>query len=142
MGWNPKITRLGFAVTQTCTRNVTQLLDYRDRLSKKITGTKYYNYKGFFSMILLAVCDARYNFLLYDVGQYGSTNDSGALAESDFGKAFNQRLFNYPAPEKIPECPSDMPFFLVGQFFHSKTGYYGLTPVQSEVRWTRYEVRI
>jgi hypothetical protein len=52
-------------------------------------------------MILLAVCDARYNFVLFDVGQYGSTNDSGALENSNFGKAFNQRLFNYPAPENL-----------------------------------------
>ena len=26
-------------------------------------------------MILLAICDAKYNFIFYDVGQYGSTND-------------------------------------------------------------------
>ena len=61
-----------------------------------------HNYKGFFSMILLAVCDARHNFMLFDVGQYGSVNDSGALNNADFGKAFDQYLFSYPAPEKIP----------------------------------------
>lgn len=44
------------------------------------TGTLYYNYKGFFSTVLLAVCDAGYNFTLVDVGQYGSNNDSGVLA--------------------------------------------------------------
>ena len=89
-------------------------------------------------MILLAVCDARYNLMLYDVGQYGSTNDSGALAESDFGKAFNQRLFNYPAPEKIPGCPSDMPFFLVGDtIFPLRLVITALSRRGSEVRWKK-----
>ena len=60
----------------------------KNKLEQNIITTK-----DFFSMILLAVCDARYNFVLFDVGQYGSTNDSGALENSNFGKAFNQRLF-------------------------------------------------
>ena len=81
----------------------------------KKTGSNYHNYKGFFSLVLLAVCDARYNFMLFDVGQYGSGNDSGVLNEAEFGNAFDKHLFNYPAPEKIPGCPlENMPFFLVG----------------------------
>ena len=42
----------------------------------KNTGTYYHNYKDFFSLVLLAVCDARYTFTLVDVG---SNNDSGVL---------------------------------------------------------------
>ena len=80
----------------------------------KKTGTKYFNYKGFFSIILMAVCDAKYNFTLFDVGQYGSSNDSGALKVSEFGKAFDKHLFNYPDSEKILGCSKDLPFFLVG----------------------------
>ena len=37
------------------------------------------NYKSFFSMVFLTVCDARYCFTLVDVGGYGSNNDSGVL---------------------------------------------------------------
>ena len=62
----------------------------------------------------MAICDARYNFWFYDIGQYGSTNNSAALANSDFGKAFSQHLFHYPAPEKIPGSTADIPLFLVG----------------------------
>ena len=67
----------------------------------KKSGSKYHNYKGYFSFILLAVCDARYTFTFYDVGQYGSANDTGTLNVSEFGKMFQQYFFNYPAPEKI-----------------------------------------
>ena len=44
------------------------------------SGTLYHNYKGTFSISLLAVHDAKYNFTLPDVSQYGSNNDSGILA--------------------------------------------------------------
>ena len=43
------------------------------------SGTLYHNYKGFFSIILLTVCDANYGFTMIDIGEYGSKNDSGVL---------------------------------------------------------------
>ena len=89
----------------------------------KNSGTNFHNYKGFFSFILLAVCAARYNFTFYDVGQYGSTNDNGALNQSEFGKLFKNHSFNYPPPEKIPGVSTDLPFFLLGdEIFLSTKG--------------------
>ena len=46
----------------------------------QLSGAMYHNYKGFFSSVLLAICDANYCFTLFDLGQYGSNNDSGVLA--------------------------------------------------------------
>ena len=54
----------------------------------KNSGTFYHNYKGFFSLVLLAICDVRYYFTLIDVGKYGSNNDSGALRNSPIGECF------------------------------------------------------
>ena len=71
--------------------------------------------KTFFSLVLLAVCDARYTFTLVDAGQYGSNNDSGVLKNSDFGKSFDNGMFDYPPPEEIPGCSlPKAPYFLVG----------------------------
>ena len=52
----------------------------------KHSGTLFHNYKGFFSFVLLAICDASYCFTLFDVSQYGSNNDAGVLANSSIGK--------------------------------------------------------
>lgn len=53
-------------------------------------GSMYYNYKGSFSIILLAVVDARYLFWVVDVGAYRKSSDGGTLSASDFGQALHQ----------------------------------------------------
>ena len=45
-------------------------------------GTHYYNYKKFFSMVLLAVVDSDYKFMYIDVGAIGSESDAGVFAQS------------------------------------------------------------
>ena len=39
----------------------------------------YHNCKGYFSMVLLAICDAKYQFTTVDVRQHGSNYDCGVL---------------------------------------------------------------
>ena len=78
------------------------------------SGTLYCNYKGTFSIVLLAVCDAKYNFTLVDVGQYGSNNDSGVLAQSKISSTFESNTLNLPESEVLPGTNLDIPYFLVG----------------------------
>lgn len=41
------------------------------------TGSIYYNYKDFFSVVLLALVDANYKFIAIDVGSFGREGDAG-----------------------------------------------------------------
>ena len=54
------------------------------------SGSLFYNYKGFFSLVLLGACDVKYTFTLIDIGSYGGNNDCGILAQSLIGKRLDE----------------------------------------------------
>ena len=87
----------------------------------KISGTLFHNYKGFFSFVLLAVCDANYCFSLFDLGAYGSNNDSGALLNSPLGEKLETNELHIPQPETLEGCSFDpLPYFLARlRIFHT-----------------------
>ena len=77
------------------------------------SGSLWHNYKGFFSKVIMAICDARYCFTLIDVGEYGTNNDSGVLKNSQIGKMFQREEMNVPGPRDV-EKNIKIPYFLVG----------------------------
>ena len=78
------------------------------------SGTQFYNYKGFFSLVLLAICDAKYCFTFVDIGQFGSGNDSGVLKSCQLDKAFEENTLNLPELEPIDGMDGNIPYFLLG----------------------------
>ena len=78
------------------------------------SGSLWHNYKGFFSMVLLAICDARSCFSFVDIGEYGSNNDSGIFLNSQMGKLFRESNLNIPPRSKIYESDYEFSHFLVG----------------------------
>lgn len=66
------------------------------------TGSQFYNYKGTFSLVLLAVVDARYCFRVIDVRGYGRTSNGGILANSAFGKALQSGTLQLPSDLPLP----------------------------------------
>lgn len=67
------------------------------------TGTHNYNYKGFNSIILIAVVDANYNFIMVDVGINGKANNVTAFNASGIGNAIKENSLNFPEDEELPE---------------------------------------
>lgn len=78
------------------------------------SGSLYYNYKGTYSIVLLASCDANYIFTNIDIGAYGSQSDGGVLWNSGFGqKLFNAEL-DLPEDDFLPGTDVKFPHFMVG----------------------------
>ena len=77
----------------------------------------------FFSIVLLAICDANYCFTLVDIGQYDSNNDSGVLANSIIGKNFAEKRMGLPEGRHVSGCSyNPLPYYLVGdEIFPLKT---------------------
>ncbi|KAM3619258.1 uncharacterized protein V6R79_005222 [Siganus canaliculatus] len=65
------------------------------------SGSQFYNYKGAYSLVLLAVVDAQYCFRIIDVGGYGRTSDGGILANSTFGQALRAGTLQLPADRTL-----------------------------------------
>ena len=56
----------------------------------KLTGSQNFNYKWFFSMVVLGIYDGNYLFVLFDLGLYGSNNNSDVLLNSLTGQMFEK----------------------------------------------------
>ena len=78
----------------------------------KYTGSLYHNHKGFFSQVLFVVLDAKYKFIFIDVGQYGSTNDSAVLKNSELSRRLESYSLNIPS-----EGIADKNYFKDGEPF-------------------------
>jgi len=80
----------------------------------KKTGSRYYNYKKFFSVILFALVDANYRFLYVDIGRNGQNSDAGVWENCDLQAGL--RSGQIPIPDPIPITPGgpDIPFYIIG----------------------------
>ncbi|KAM4026847.1 uncharacterized protein ACNLHF_022713 [Anomaloglossus baeobatrachus] len=77
------------------------------------SGSNFFNYKKYFSVVLMAVADAHCNFVAIDVGAYGSTGDSRVLRTSQIGLQILQDCVTLPAPQPLPGSTDPVPFVMV-----------------------------
>lgn len=59
------------------------------------SGSLYYNYKYYFSIVLLALADTNYCFTAVDIGSYGSVSKSKIkIWETSLRETFSKYLMN------------------------------------------------
>lgn len=88
------------------------------------SGSSFYNYKGYYSIVLMAVVDANYNFIFADVGCQGRIIDSGVMRNTVFWKKLVNNDLHLPPPEPLPSLLGEnhldsigdipIPYFFVG----------------------------
>lgn len=77
-------------------------------------GSELHNYKHGDSLILFAVCDAKYRFITVDVGARGRESDGGVFDRSDFGKLFNTNQLRLPPDVYNEKVGSHLPYVFLG----------------------------
>lgn len=78
------------------------------------SGSLYYNYKDFFSIVLLAMVDANYKFVIVDIGSYGKEGDSSIFLKSDIGQRILNGSFGFPEESFLPGSNIVVPHVIVG----------------------------
>ena len=73
------------------------------------SGSLFYNYKGFFSTVLMALVDANYRFIYVDIGEYGTNCDSNVFQFSSFGRKFLKNKLNIPDIKRLPDYNQEGP---------------------------------
>lgn len=77
------------------------------------SGSLFYNYKDYFSIVLLAIVDADCKFICVDIGSYGKEGDSGIFNKSIIAE--NIRTGDYfPFSGKLPNSNEILPYVHIG----------------------------
>lgn len=80
------------------------------------TGSLFYNYKHYYSVIMMAVSDAQYRFIYMDVGAEGKASDGGVWARTKLQRDLNDpgNPANIPPPRAVEGVDEEIGYYLVG----------------------------
>ena len=78
------------------------------------SGSEYFNYKGYFSLVLLALVDAEYKFLWVNVGASGSSSDAQIFNHNKLKRKIENGTLGLPPPKPLGPGGPDLQYFLLG----------------------------
>ncbi|XP_066596251.1 uncharacterized protein [Prorops nasuta] len=78
------------------------------------SGSQFFNDKKTFSIVLMALVDANYKFIMVDVGSFGKNSDGGILEHSIIGKRLKDNTLNVPDDTFLPGTSKKAPYVVVG----------------------------
>lgn len=77
------------------------------------SGSMYFNYKQYFSIVLQGVADDHYKFLFVDVGGFGKQSDGGTFRASDLGRLLEQNKLGIPGEKCLPNSNIKVPHVFI-----------------------------
>ena len=78
------------------------------------SGTTFFNYKGFFSIVLMGICDADYKFIYAAVGAEGSLSDRAIFARMQLKEDMDNDNLNFPASAPLRGDDFPVPYYFIG----------------------------
>lgn len=77
------------------------------------SGSEYFNYKGYFSIVLMAAVDANYSFLFVNVGCQGRISDGGVFKNSHLHSKIENKTLNLPPATPLIGQKKETPYVFV-----------------------------
>ena len=91
--------------------------------------SSFFNYKKFHSIVLLAVVNSNYEFIMVDIGDSGRQSDGGAFAASKLGYAMEHNLLHLTELRQLGNSNKAFQYVFVGdEAFPLKTYMIKLYP--------------
>lgn len=87
------------------------------------SGSNYYNYKSFHSIVLFALADAEYNFLFVDVGCEGRISDGGVFKHTKLYEMLTTQSLSLPEDDILPGRTKTVPYVILGDAAFALTNY-------------------
>lgn len=78
------------------------------------SGTEFFNYKNFFSVVLMGVVDANYCFIFVDCGCQGRLSDGAVFRNTEFFKKLEQNDLHLPPNESLRKNNKLLPYVFLG----------------------------
>lgn len=78
------------------------------------SGSSFYNYKHYFSVVLMASVDAHYRFTTIDVGSMCRFSDGNIFYNSPLGAMLHNGSLDLPEPKLLPGQNENTPYVFVG----------------------------
>jgi len=78
------------------------------------SGSDFYNCKSQFSIVLMAVANADYNFIFVDICCQGRISDGGVFKNCELYKKMEKGNLNLPEPSALVERETKVPYVLLG----------------------------
>nr|XP_022904009.1 protein ALP1-like [Onthophagus taurus]XP_022908872.1 protein ALP1-like [Onthophagus taurus] len=78
------------------------------------SGSRYFNYLKYFSVVLQAVADADKKFITIEVGARGKQSDGGIFSSSQLFNLLENKVFNMPPDRELFGTNIKVPHVLIG----------------------------
>lgn len=77
------------------------------------SGSDFFNYKSTFSVVLMAIVHANYNFIFANIGCQGRISDGGVFRNTSFYRKLLSNELNLPNDQSLPGRQQNVRFILV-----------------------------